>query len=163
MYSYKKGYDAGYAKADAIFQRYKRDAEEKYRILQEKKDKIKEVIVTKYVDKIVYITKWRSTNVQIADLVPDTAVLSSGWMHVHDASAEGRNADPAVAVDETPSEVTAAEALQTVTENYATYHEVSEQLKLLQEWVTENIKAVNDVNNNKNGTNDGQLIGKQGK
>lgn len=110
------------------------------------------VIVTEYVDRIKEITKWRTNNVEVIKVVPSVCELPNGWVHVHDSSAEGRNADPARAIDETPSGVEDVEALGTVVENYATCHENREQLLALQKWVTDQQQEILNMNTANAGT-----------
>jgi len=121
-------------------------ANEKYIELQKKKVIVQEKIVTEYVDKIVEVTKWRTKNVEVTKLVPDTGVLSNGWVSVHDSSATGRYADPARASDATSSGVTTVEALAGVVNNYGVCRATTEQLVSLQKWILEQQKLVDESN-----------------
>lgn len=119
---------------------------ERYNELLAKKVKVQEKIVTEYVDKIVEVTKWRTRNVEIAKTVPDTCVLSNGWVSVHDASAQGRSADATGATDETSSGITAPEALQGITENYGACRANREQIIGLQKYIIEQQKLIDEYN-----------------
>lgn len=134
---YFKGYTTAVDKAEQEKIKYMLEQEQKYAELLKKKNKVEEKIVIEYVDRIQYITKWRTKNVEVVKLVPDTGELSNGWVHVHNSSAEGRNADSAAAADATPSGIGTAEAVGTISDNYATCHETAERLKALQGWVVQ--------------------------
>lgn len=136
-FGFFKGYASASEKAENEKVKYIAEQEKKYAELAAKKNKVEEKIVIEYVEKIKYITKWRTKNVEIVKVVPDTGQLSSGWVSVHDSSAEGRDADATAASDGTPSGVTAAEALGTVIDNYGSCHETAERLTSLQNWVRE--------------------------
>jgi hypothetical protein len=138
---YKESKDAEQAMQTAIAKE-----NEKYNELLLKKNKVTEKVVVQYVDKIVEITKWRTKNVEIAKTVPDTCVLSNGWVSVHDASAQGRPADAAGAADETSSGITAPEALAGVSENYAICRGNREQIIGLQNYIKEQQKLIDEFN-----------------
>jgi hypothetical protein len=109
---------------------------------------VKEVIVTKYVDRIKIVKEKEYVyRDQAINNVPDRTVLSNGWVYLHDASATGdTDADPTRSADATPSGVEANQALATVAENYGACNANSEQLKSLQDFVREAQKAVEKAN-----------------
>lgn len=71
----------------------------------------------------------------------DQCLLSSSFVGLHDSAALGRIPSAAGSIDGSTSGIKAAEALGTVTGNYATYHEVADRLKALQRWVDEQQKV----------------------
>lgn len=109
--------------------------------------KVKERIVTQYVDRIKvvkekeYVYRDQATNV-----VPDRTELSNGWVYLHDSSARGTDADPTRSADATSSGVEANQALATVVENYGTCQANAEQLTSLQNYVRDAKKAVDAAN-----------------
>lgn len=149
---YKIGYEAG--KAETAEELNKQVA-----YWKEQSGKITEKIVIEYQDRIKEVVKWRAYNVEVIKVVPSVCELPNGWVHVHDRSAQGRNADPARAIDDTPSGIEDVEALGTVVENYATCHENREQLLALQRWIREQEQEILNMNtaeagNKKNNKNE---------
>lgn len=99
-------------------------------------------IVTKYVtvDRIVKekgdailkeIPKFISANADAQCVVPN------GFVVLHDSASRNEVPDSTRGVDEGASKVKLSGIAETVTTNYTTYYQVSEQLKALQEWVKE--------------------------
>lgn len=148
-YGYFKGHHNASKKADERMAKFEADAKAKYDELYAKKSQVDEKVVTKYVDRVVYVTKWRNQNVEIAKNVPDNGMLSNGWVHVHDASAKAGSADSTKAADGSPSGITATEALAGVVDNYGTCKANAEKLIALQNWIKEQELMVEDVNNKK--------------
>lgn len=104
--------------------------------LQKEQENIKETIVVEYVDRVKTIREKEYVYVtQIETIVPSQCDLSSGWVHMHDASASGGDADTAGASDETPSGVKDNQALSVVAQNYSLCQQNAEQLRSLQEWI----------------------------
>ena len=110
------------------------------------KNSINERVVTQYVDRIVYVTKWRTRNVEVVKEVPSNCELSAGWVHVHDSAAEGRDADRAAAADGASSGIKDTEALATVVDNYGACAANTEKLKAWQKWYTDQSAFVGKIN-----------------
>ena len=95
-------------------------------------------VVTQYVDR-VQVVKERGKDIikEVPIYVSSAAAcdLPGGFRVLHDAAAQGQLPDPARVADAPAASVETAAA--TVVENYATYHEVAEQLKALQSWVSQ--------------------------
>lgn len=144
-YGYIKGSTNTANKYEADIAKAAVEAERKYNELLVKKNKVDVQIVTEYVDKIVEVVKWRTKNVEVVKLVPDTGVLSDGWVHVHDSSAQARDADATRASDATPSGIKTAEALEGIVDNYAICKKNSEQLASLQKWIREQGKLTREI------------------
>lgn len=149
---YKIGYEAGKIEIAE-------DLQKQVEYWKEQSGKVTEKIVIEYQDRVKEIVKWRTKNVEIIKLVPSVCELPNGWVHVHDRSAEGRNADPSRAINDTPSGIEDVEALGTVVENYATCHENREQLLALQKWIREQEQEILNMNtaeagNKKNNKNE---------
>ena len=98
-------------------------------------------VVTKFVDRVRVVKERGATlTKEVVRYVPsDSCPLPAGWRVLHDAAARGEPADPAGGLDAPP--VAAQDAAATVIENYATYHELAEQLKALQSWVSQQEEA----------------------
>lgn len=144
------GYYKGLKQGRHEFELYKAKAEAQYQKLQAAYEKAKNdvnvEVVTKYVDRIVYITKWRTKNVEIVKEVPSNCELSNGWVHVHDSSASGQDADRTQATDGASSGIKDTEALQTVVDNYGACAANTEKLKAWQNWYTEQQAVVGKIN-----------------
>ena len=138
---YKIGYEAGKIETAESMQK-------QVEYWKEQSGKVTEKIVIEYVDRVEEIVKWRTKNVEIIKLVPSVCELPNGWVHVHDRSAQGGNAEPARAIDDTPSGIEDVEALGTIVENYASCHENREQLLALQAWIREQQQLVESINTN---------------
>jgi hypothetical protein len=131
----------------ALFEAKARLEYEQLRNAYEKaKNDVNTKIVTEYVDRIIYVTKWRTKNVEIVKEVPSNCELSAGWVHVHDSSAEGRDADRTAAADGTSSEIKDTEALETVIDNYGICAANAEKVKAWQKWYTDQQVAVGKIN-----------------
>lgn len=149
-FSYVKGYSHAENKYELEKSKFLADSEKKYNELLIKKNKVDIQIITEYVEKKVYITKWRERNVSVIDEIPIRTVcdLPSGWVHIHNSSANGLHADTTSAADGTPSGINTSEALGGIVENYGTCHETKEQLKSLQKWIREQSALVESANAN---------------
>lgn len=141
------GYTKGSSKAEAELARYAARAEKQIADLERKNSEISSTVVTKYVDRVNVVKEKEYVYLERAKTnVPDTTVLSNGWVHVHDASATLSDADSARASDASPSGVAANQALSTVVSNYAACQANAEQLKSLQRWITDSQAAVAESN-----------------
>lgn len=127
------------AKAKADYERLKAAYEKA-------KNDVNEKIVIQYVDRIVEVVKWRTKNVEIVKEVPSNCELSAGWVHVHDSSAAGRDADRAAAADGSSSGIKDTEALEVVADNYGICAANAEKVKAWQNWYTEQRAIVGKIN-----------------
>ena len=109
-------------------------------------DKKSKQIVTKYVVQTKVIKekgdaiKKLSKHVKEADakcIVPKSFVL------LHDSAAKNEVPDTSAGIDGSPSGIKLSTVGETVTINYNNYHQLSEQLKALQDWVTSQEKIYN--------------------
>jgi len=142
---YKIGYEAGKIETAESLQK-------QVEYWKEQSGKITERVVIEYVDRIKEVVKWRTKNVEIIKLVPSVCELPNGWVHVHDRSAQGRDADPTRAINDTPSGIEDVEALGTIVENYAACHENREQLLALQKWIRDQEQEIINMNTAEAGT-----------
>jgi hypothetical protein len=97
-------------------------------------------VVTKYIDRVTVVKengnailkevpKFVSKDADAKCVVPNSFVV------LHDSASRNEVPDSTRGVDEGASKVKLSGIAETVTTNYTTYHQVSEQLKALQEWV----------------------------
>jgi hypothetical protein len=63
--------------------------------------------------------------------------VPSGFVLLHDSASRNEVPDTSRNINAGASSVKISEVAGTVVENYTTYHEVSAQLKALQQWVKE--------------------------
>lgn len=145
-YGYKLGYDAGERKIAEFKAKALADYMQLQAAYEKAKNAVNEVVVTKYVDRIVYITKWRTKNVEIIKEVPSNCELSAGWVHVHDSAAEGHDADRAAAADGATSGIKDTEALATVVDNYGICAANAAKLEAWQKWYKEQGALVGKIN-----------------
>lgn len=147
-FGYVKGYSHAENKYELEKAKFLADSERTYNELLIKKNKVDIQVVTEYLEKKVYITKWRERNVSVIDEIPIRTVcdLPNGWVHIHNSSANGLHADTSSAADGTPSGINTSEALGGIVQNYGTCHETAEQLKSLQKWVREQQALVEKTN-----------------
>ena len=146
VFGYMKGLRVGEDKIKLFQAEAKAKYEKMQHDLEVAKNIVNTKIVTEYVDKIIYITKWRTKNVEIIKEVPSNCELSSGWVHVHDASASGTDADRTAAADGTSSGIKDTEALETVVDNYGACAANTEKLKAWQNWYTDQQTVVGKIN-----------------
>jgi hypothetical protein len=107
-------------------------------------------VVTEYVTKIAYQDRivYRNNDI-IRTVVRDRPVeqtISKGAIYAHNQAAKLEPIDPTLAADGTPSGIQDGNLMGTVSDNYGTFHQVKEQLKSLQQWVTDTLKASEEVN-----------------
>jgi hypothetical protein len=147
-FGYVKGYTHAENKYELEKAKFAADSERKFNELLIKKNKVDIQVVTEYVEKKVYITKWRERNAGLIDEIPTRTVcdLPNGWVSIHNSSANGLYADATQAADGTPSGINTSEALGGIIQNYGTCHETAEQLKSLQKWIREQGKLVEKSN-----------------
>ena len=138
-FGYVKGYSHAENKYELEKEKFAADSERKFNELLIKKNKVDIQVVTEYLEKKVYITKWRERNESLIDEIPIRTVcdLPNGWVSIHNSSANGIHADTTSASDGTPSGINTSEALGGIVENYGTCHETAEKLKALQKWIRE--------------------------
>jgi hypothetical protein len=106
------------------------------------RDRIKERIVKKYIDRVEVVEVKTKELIHVAASVPSGTCpsLPNGFVELHDAAAASRESSPARVADAAPSGVTPAETAATVAANYGTYSVVAERLIGLQAYVREACK-----------------------
>lgn len=146
IFGYMKGIAVGNQKIKLFEAKATAQYQELRAAYEKAKNNVNEKVVKEYVDRIIYVTKWRTKNVEVIKHVKDTCELSNGWVHVHDSSAAGRDADSSVAADDTSSGIEATEVLETVVDNYGACAANAEQVKAWQKWYTEQQAVVGKIN-----------------
>ena len=99
---------------------------EKVKVVKEKGD----VIIQKVPE---YITKESDTK----------CVVPNSFVVLHDMAAKNEVPNTSAGVDEGASAVKLSDVARTVTINYNNYHQLTEQLKALQDWVKQQEKVYN--------------------
>ena len=146
VFGYMKGLRVGEDKIKLFQAEVKAKYEKMQHDLEVAKNAVNTKIVTEYVDRIIYVTKWRTKNVEIIKEVPSNCELSNGWVHVHDASASSTDADRTAAADGASSGIKDTEALETVVDNYGACAANTEKLKSWQKWYTDQQTVVGKIN-----------------
>jgi hypothetical protein len=145
-FGYMKGSEAG----KIAIANLKADSEKQIRELEDMNSKISNKVVTEYVDRVNTIHEKETKYVDAAkNNVPGQYELSNGWVFTHDTSASGGDADATRSSDATSSGIKDNEALLTIIGNYSICKANSAQLAALEQWITENKKAVDDSNDKK--------------
>jgi hypothetical protein len=109
--------------------------------LKQKEAEVSTKVVTKYIDKLTVV---KETNNAISKYVNTNSdakcQLPNSFSVLHDAAAKNELPDPAGAIDERTSEVKLSQAQSVIIDNYGICNQNSEQLKALQDWVSEQKK-----------------------
>ena len=100
---------------------------EKIKVVKEKGD----VIIKKVPE---YVTKESDNN----------CTIPKSFVVLHDSAAKNEVPNSTAGVDEGASAVKLSDVARTVTINYNNYHQLTEQLKALQDWVKQQEKVYND-------------------
>lgn len=141
------GYVKGSAKSQEVISNYKAQVIDLNSKLEQKKTVVIDHVITQYKTKIVHIKDVGDNNANVANtIVPDTCVLSNGWVYTHDSAAAGIEADRTRAANGTTSGIKATEALATVSDNYATYNALKAQTEALQAIITQTNAAIDEAN-----------------
>jgi len=131
------GYLKGLDHSKQVEAKYVAELNKKLTEAQIKINKNNDIVVTKYVDKVVTITKKEYVYVNLANsVVPSEHFMSTGWVQLHNVSAtNGDSSNSTVYSNATPTTTKDNTALATVVENYGICERNSEQLRTLQEWL----------------------------
>jgi hypothetical protein len=148
------GFKIGTAKGEAEIQRAANEAQELAIALEKEQQMVREVVRVEYVDRVTRIKEKETIIKEAAEKqVPGQFDLSNGWVHVHNAAAsEEIELDMSLAKDPTSSLIRDNVALQTVNENYAACLKNAGQLELLQKYIVDVNKKI-DEENQKRGIN----------
>jgi len=104
--------------------------------LEKERNNIKTKVVNEYVDKIKTIVKKEKEYVyQAINDVPAQCNLSTGWIMLHNAAAEGSDIDSTITANGSPSGIEDNSALAAVVSNYSICRENAQQLISLQEFI----------------------------
>jgi hypothetical protein len=109
--------------------------------LKQKEAEVTTKVVTKYIDRIQVVKEQGNEIIKYVTTDGDSKCeLPVSFSVLHDAAAKNELPDPARATDETTSEVKLSEATTTIVTNYGICNQNTEQLKALQDWVSEQKK-----------------------
>jgi hypothetical protein len=137
------GYMKGSAHAEAELARFSAQKSEQIAELERKNSAISTEVVTEYVDRTNTIREKEYVYLDAAkNTVPSQHVMSNGWVYTHDLSATSGDADSTRASDASPSGITDTTALVGIITNYSRCQQNAEQLRQLQQWITQNKEAV---------------------
>jgi hypothetical protein len=137
------GYTKGSAHAEAELARFSAEKSAQVVELEKKNTEISNNVVTEYVDRTNTIREKEYVYLDAAkNSVPSQHVMSNGWVYTHDLSATSGNADSTRASDASPSGITDTTALVGIITNYSRCQQNAEQLRQLQQWISQNKAAV---------------------
>lgn len=109
--------------------------------LKAKSEKVSTKVVTKYIDRIQVVKQKGNEIVKYINKESDARCeLPNSFVVLHDAAAKNELPDSTRATDARTSDIKLSDATTTVVQNYGTCWEIREQLKALQEWVSEQKK-----------------------
>ena len=136
--AYMKGRTHGWDKREAIAVEEARETVAQMASIAAKRATITERVVTQYVDRIKVIRgRNEAITTEVIRFVPsDDCLLDPRWRVLHDAAASNVLPSTPEGTDGT-GQSTQADAIATVAENYARYHEVATRLGALQQWLRE--------------------------
>jgi len=107
----------------------------------EKQVVVTKTVVKKLIERQDVVREVHDTIIQKITTKDDImCTVPESFVWLHDAAAQNTVPDPATRVDGTASGINLSEAEKVIVDNYEKYHLVSEQLKALQEWVSEQKK-----------------------
>ena len=141
------GYSKGVEKSKLEIAKFEAKANAKIAELEKKNSEINNKVVTEYIDKVrtvkekEYVYRDQAKNVVVAQ-----SDLSNGWVYLHDSSAKGLPAVPALSANESSSGIKDNQALGTIVENYSACFANAEQLKALQQWIIKTKTEVDKIN-----------------
>lgn len=125
----------------------KKQKEEIARIEKESQ-KVTEKIVVEYKEKVKVVKEKGDVIIQkvpeyITKESDTKCVIPNSFVVLHDSAAKNEVPDSTKGVDEGASAVKLSDVARTVTINYNNYHQLTEQLKALQDWVKQQEKVYN--------------------
>ena len=106
-------------------------------------------VITQYVDRVKIVEGKtheiiKKVPVYITKESDDKCTINNGFVSLHNASAGQTEVPKSTGtINEEASNVKLSEVVSTVSQNYGTYYQVSEQLKSLQDWIS-NQKDLSD-------------------
>ncbi len=137
------GYMKGSAYAEAELARFSAEKSAQIVELEKKNTEISNNVVTEYVDRTNTIREKEYVYLDAAkNSVPSQHVMSNGWVYTHDLSATSGDADSTRASDASASGITDTTALVGIITNYSRCQQNAEQLRQLQQWISQNKAAV---------------------
>ena len=106
-------------------------------------------VITKYIDKVKIVKEKGDVIVEkvpvyITEKSDANCIIPKSFVVLHDSASKNEVPKTTGAIDESASGVKLSTVTETVVQNYTTYHELAEQLKALQDWVTKQEKIYND-------------------
>jgi len=126
---------------EADWQLKVKEMEAKVALQEARAAEITNEVVTKYVDRVKIVEGKtheiiKKVPVYINKKSDDKCIVNNGAVILHNASASQTEVpNTSRTANEEASNVKLSEVVSTVSQNYGTYYQVSEQLKSLQEWI----------------------------
>ena len=109
--------------------------------LKAKSETVSTKVITKYIDRIQVVKEKGNEIVKYINKESDSKCeLPNSFVVLHDAAAKNELPDSTGATDARASDIKLSGATTTIVQNYGTCWEIREQLKALQEWVSEQKK-----------------------
>ena len=109
--------------------------------LKAKSETVSTKVITKYIDRIQVVKEKGNEIVKYINKESDSKCeLPNSFVVLHDAAAKNELPDPSRASNAGASDIKLSGATTTIVQNYGTCWEIREQLKALQEWVSEQKK-----------------------
>ena len=123
--------------------------ESKVKVAEEKSAEVNTVIEKQYVDRVKVIKETANANIQYVDRVvakyDNLCTLSNAAVMLHDSASRNEVARSTIGLDEGTTSLKISDILTTVTDNYATYYQVREQVLGWQQWYREQKKIFESV------------------
>ena len=125
------------------------ELEDKVKVAEEKSAEVNTVIEKQYVDRVKVIKETANANIQYVDRVvakyDNLCTVSNAAVLLHDSASRNEVARSTIGLDEGTSSLKISDILSTVTDNYATYYQIREQVLGWQQWYREQKKIFESV------------------
>ena len=125
------------------------ELQNKVKVAEEKSAEVNTVIEKQYVDRVKVIKETANANIQYVDRVvakyDNLCTLSNAAVMLHDSASRNEVARSTIGLDEGTTSLKISDILTTVTDNYATYYQVREQVLGWQQWYREQKKIFESV------------------
>lgn len=113
--------------------------------LQAQSEVVTEKVVTKYIERVKVVKEKQNAIIKevpkyITKEADANCTIPKSFVVLHDAAAKNQLPDTTRGIDEAASGINLSDVARTITINYGTYHQLSEELTALQDWVREQKK-----------------------
>ena len=134
----------GYHKGSIKLYEYQAEQARAAVVIVTKRGAVTEKVITKYIKvrgETQYVTQYVEKEIPVYEKSNPGYCLDGAWRRLHDAASANSVPESPALSDGEIGAPKAAEAISTVTQNYAACHRTADKLDALQEWVREQGKV----------------------